>query len=176
MLALQTYFWPLVAKQRRGNRLGAALMIVIGVIGIAWALGESDRDRAMTRMLVMCAFGLVAALVALVISFVPHRGLAALANPERIVWVFGVNRRGHVNAVMIGTDDGRLHRLPLQLKSIKEGFSQEGIERIRAAAPHATYGHSEQYRLAFKQNPASLRRALQATEMPHVASRQRISA
>ena len=58
---------------------------------------------------------------------------------------------------MVGFDNGKLYRMNLPLISFKEGFSQEGLQHLRACAPHAAEGYSEERRQAFNKEPGSLR-------------------
>ena len=73
------------------------------------------------------------------------------------MWYYGVMRGGHISAVMIGFDNGRLIRFALPLISIKEGFSQEAFQHLRSVAPGAATGYSEELRKAFRTDPTSLR-------------------
>lgn len=151
------YFEPIVGAQRAKNRLAAIIMLVLCGIAAGWAFSQDFATHPDARMAAVAVVGLPVALFVLVWNLLPHRGLAALAEPSRIVWYYGAAKGGQVNAVMVGFDNGKLHRFPLPLISLKEGFSQEAFQHLRAAAPGAATGFSEELRQAFRAKPASLR-------------------
>ena len=157
MNQLQLYFQPVVRKQRIKNRIAALIILVICGItaGFGPSLGLNEDPSA--RMAALAIICIPVALFILVWNFLPHRGLAALSEPSRIVWYYGVMRGGHISAVMIGFDNGRLIRFALPLISIKEGFSQEAFQHLRSVAPGAATGYSEVLRKAFRTDPTSLR-------------------
>lgn len=157
MSQLQLYFEPVVRGLRSKNRIAAIVMLVI--CGITAGLGSSLdlNEYPAARMAALAVICIPVALFILVWNLLPHRGLAALSEPSRIVWYYGVMKGGHINAVMVGFDNGRLHRFALPLISIKEGFSQEAFQHLRSAAPGAARGFSEELRKAIRTNPASLR-------------------
>jgi hypothetical protein len=153
----QQYFEPIVRKQRRNRRIAAIAMLLLSVAAVVWSLSLDHTQYPIARMGALAIIGIPVALLILVLGFLPHKGLTALADPSRIVWYYGVEKSGHVNAVMIGFDDGKLVRFELPLVSIKEGFSQEALQLLQVAAPGATRGFSEEHRLAFKEAPPSLK-------------------
>lgn len=159
MNALQQHLEPSVRRQQRNDRLAAAFMLILGVIGLVWALRAGFKgDRAMARMLVLSSLCIPLAAIMGLLSLRKHRGLSALGHPERIVWYYGISRGPKPHAVMIGFEDRQLHRLPLPLISLREGFSQQVFGLLRAAAPNATAGFSEENRVAYRRNPSSLRK------------------
>ncbi|HPF32549.1 MAG TPA: hypothetical protein PK907_05970 [Candidatus Sabulitectum sp.] len=156
MNQLQLYFQPVVRKQRIKNRIAALIILVICGItaGFGPSLGLNEYSGRTAALVLIC---IPVALFILVWNFLPHRGLAALSEPSRIVWYYGVMKGGHINAVMIGFDNGKLYRFALPLISMKEGFSQEAFQHLRSVAPGAATGYSEELRKAFRTDPASLR-------------------
>lgn len=156
MSQVHAYFEPIVNRQRTKNRIACVVMLIVSGIALAWGLSDPTASSA-SRMVALGGIAIPVALGILVWNFLPSRGLAALADPSRIVWYYGVRKSGHVSAVMVGFEDGKLHRFTLPLISLKEGFSQEAFQHLKAAAPNATTGHSEETREAFNANPASLR-------------------
>ncbi len=153
---LYDYFEPHIIKQRRQLRIFSLLMVFVGVGTLVATWSNPSADARLH------AAGLLATPVArilLFISFRKHRGLAALAKPDDIVWFYGLSRGGAVNTLMVGTKERKLHRFSLPLKSRKEGFSMEAFALIRAHCPKATDGYSEQTRVQFLKDPASLLKA-----------------
>ena len=128
-------------------------MLAIALGGGLWGLSDPHPSRAMARMTAMCFLGLVVFTVALLTTFLPHRGLAALGEPTRIVWFYGISRQGHVHDLMMGLDTGKLRSLPLPHPAQVE----RGLELLRELAPDAIEGFSEELRLRFKRSPGSLR-------------------
>jgi len=141
-----------VQRHKMQSRIASLVMLAIAVGGGAWGLSEADPGRAMARMIAYCALGFAVFVVVLVASFLPHRGLAALHTPERIVWIYGVSQHGYIHRLMIGLDDGKLRSLPLPHHS----EADRGLALLVAMAPTATTGFSEPLRVAFKGNPRSL--------------------
>jgi hypothetical protein len=157
MSPLHTYFEPIIRRQGVKNRIAAVVILAI-CGGVALSVSSLDlTEHASARMVALTMLAAPVALAILGWTFLPDRGLAALANPSQIVWYYGVNQGAHVNAVMVGYEDGKLRRYQLPLISMKKGFSQEAFPLLQAGAPHATTGFSEERREAFKKNPASLR-------------------
>ncbi len=154
---LYAYFEPIVLKQRNKNRVFAVVWLLGCGALAAWAASGGTTDSEPARMAALSLVTVPIMLFVLVWNLLPHRGLAALADPSRIVWYYGVMKGGHVNAAMLGFEDGKLHRFNLPLISLKEGFSQDAFTHLRSAAPCATKQYSEETRQAFKKNPASLR-------------------
>lgn len=158
-MTLQTYFEPVIKRRRRNNTVAALILFLLSASGASWcASSGSTRSFEKAHLLAASLVGGAVAFACLVVNLRPHRGLAALGEPARIVWTYGVNRSGHVGAVVVGFDDGGLFRFPLPLISVREGFAGDAFALLRASAPHATHGYSEAYRVAFRQNPQSLRR------------------
>lgn len=157
MSQLQQYFEPILGKQRTKNRIAAIALIVGGIAAAAWVFSQDYTQYPVARLGALSIIIVPVALIFLGVNLRPHKGLATLADPSRIVWYYGVLKSGHVVAVMIGFDDGELHRFPLPLISIKEGFSQEALQLLHAAAPHASSGFSEELRVAFHKDPPSLK-------------------
>ncbi len=120
MNQLQLYFEPVVRGLRSKNRVAALLMLVI--CGITAGLGSSLdlNEYPAARMAALAVICIPVALFILVLNLLPHRGLTALSEPSRIVWYYGVMKGGHINAVMVGFDNGRLHRFALPLISIRK--------------------------------------------------------
>ena len=149
------FFEHAVRRHRRQMRIVSLVMILVAVVGAAWGLSEDHPDRAMARMAAMSMLGLVVFSGILVASFFPHRGLAALREPGRIVWFYGVAKHGYVQQLLIGLDNGKLRSLPLPHHS----KANEALGHLSTLAPGATSGFSEQLRVAFKKDPSSLRQA-----------------
>ena len=147
------FFGRAVRKRRLQMRFGALVIVAIAVGGLLWGLSNSDLDRAMARMMAMCTLGLVGAVIAIAVSFIPHRGLRALDDVGRIVWFYGNSRQGYVHDLIIGLDTGKLHSLPLpHHKEAERGFAL-----LCAVVPSATQGFSEDLRVRFKREPSALR-------------------
>lgn len=140
-----------VKRSRVQVRALALVSIPINLAAVAWGLSE-PHPGAMHPMAAAGILGLLVFGGMLIASFLPHPGLAALREREKIVWFFGANRSGYVYKLMIGLEDGRLRSLPLPRDS-----AEEGVELLRAVAPGATSGFSAQLRVAFKRDPSSLR-------------------
>lgn len=158
MNRLHAYFESIVRPQRTRNRIFTIVWLVAcGAIAV-WAVSKGLSDSEPARMAALSLLTVPVALFVLVWNLQPHRGLAALADPSRIVWHFGVMKGGQVIAVKVGFADGKLYRFDLPLISLKKGFSQEAFAHLRSAAPGATTTYSEETRQAFKKDPASLRR------------------
>lgn len=153
-----SYFEPLVRKQRNLNRVAAVVMLVVCGVGAAWGFSLGVSEHSTARMAAASIIGLPVALFVLLWSFRTHRALALLREPSSIVWYNGVQKGGQVNAVMVGFDNGKLFRFPLPLISMKKGFSQDAFAHLRASAPHAASGFTEERRKACKRDPCSLRR------------------
>jgi hypothetical protein len=145
------FFERAVKKRRLQLRIGSGVMLVVAIVALVWGLSDPDPDRAMARMTTLGAFGFVGALVAIVVSFLPNRGLRALDDPARIVWLYAFDNQG-TRYAMVGVDTGKLHRLPLPDKEADQGFAL-----LRAVAPAATQGFSEELRVRFRSDPSSLR-------------------
>ena len=158
MSRLHDYFEPLEKRKRTINRIFSIVLFVCCCVGIVWGLSLQEHDRVEARILAGSFLVAPVAVILFVASIWPQRGLAALRDPSRIVWYYGRQKGGSINAVMIGFDDGRLSRFNLPLISLKQGFSQEAFEHLRACAPTATSGYSEERRKAFRAHPGSLRR------------------
>ncbi|MEC7522403.1 MAG: hypothetical protein VYE22_21125 [Myxococcota bacterium] len=155
MSATIEFFERAVSKHKRQTRIACVVMIVVAVGGGAWGLSEPSPDRAMARMMAMCGLALVACVGMLAFSLLPHRGLAALRDPSRIVWCYGVAKQGYVQRVVIGLEDGKVRTLPVP--GHEEGA--RALALLRDAAPHAATGFTEELRVRFKKDPASLRAA-----------------
>jgi hypothetical protein len=133
-------------------------LVALAALGLIYASSSGlAGDRAGARIVALGVVALPLGAIIAIVALRPHRGLRALSNPERIVWYYGVNRGAYSHAVVIGLDDGKLYRFPLPLISVREGFSQQAFELLRAAAPRATAGFSEAQRVAFRRAPESLR-------------------
>lgn len=157
MNPIETYFAPIVGKRRRNNRIAGVAILLLGFAVLAWELSLDTGDPKDARMLAAAFIAIPTAFAVLVAGAMRNRALSQLAEPEDIVWYYGVNRSGHVHAIMIGFANGSLHRFPLPLISVKEGFSQEAFELLRSAAPAASEGHTEERRKTFRANPRSLK-------------------
>ena len=169
MNQLQRYFEPIVRKQRAKNRIAGVALFVGGLTAAAWAFSQDYTAYAIGRLGTVALIGAPVGLIVFVLSFRVHKGLAALSDPARIVWYYGVMKTGHVNAVMIGLDDGRLVRLLLPLISLREGFSQEAFQILGETAPHACNDYSEELRLAFRRDPSSLKGSRSSSSKPGLA-------
>lgn len=159
MSQLRTHLEPTARKQRMKNLIAVLVVLAASTVVAIWGAVDNDSGHSVSPMTAYAFIGVFAGLVGLVPNWRPHRGVAYLDDPSRIVWYYGVMKGGAVHAVMIGFDDGKLFRFPLPLISLKQGFSQEAFQLLRAEAPGATEGHSEDRRKAFKANPASLRKS-----------------
>ncbi len=157
MNQLLAYFEPIVRAQRIKNRIVALVMLVLCGGVVVWAFSADLSEYPEARMAALSVIVLPVAAFILIWNLLPHRGLAALAEPSRIVWYYGVKKGGHINAVFVGFDNGKLHRFHLPLISIKEGFSQEAFQHLRAGAAGAATGYSEELRKSFRADPNSLR-------------------
>jgi hypothetical protein len=113
----------------------------------------------MARMATLGAFGLLFGPIVLGLSFRASKGLEAIGLPQRIVWFYSVGQAQHITGVMIGTGDGKLHKLPVP--SLKEG--PQAVALLRQVATEATEGFSEERRVKFRAQPESLRTATGAT-------------
>lgn len=153
MSATIEFFERAVSKHKRQMRIASLVMIAVAVGGGAWGLSDPSPDRAMARMIAMCGLGLVVFVGMLAFSFLPHRGLAALRDPSRIVWCYAVARHGYVQRLVIGLENGKVRTLPVP--DHKQG--DRALALLRAAAPNATSGFTEELRVRFKKAPASLR-------------------
>lgn len=156
MNPLQLYFHGVVGKQRRKNRVAGVVMLVLCGVAAPWGLSMGAGQEHGAKLIAAAIIGIPVALIILGLSFRATKGVLALADPARIVWHYGLEKSGHVNGVMIGFDDGALHKFPLPLISIKEGFSQEAFELLHQVAPQARVGFSEELRTAFSKDPTSL--------------------
>lgn len=157
MNAAHRYLAPIVAKQRRKRAVIAAVMLVVFGVGAAWGFSLDFSQYPSARLSVLVALCTPIWMLSLVWNVLPHRGLALLSDASRVVWYYGVHKGGQVHRVMVGFDDGKLHRFELPLISFREGFSQEAFRHLQAAAPGATVGFSEARRQAFCKDPASLK-------------------
>jgi len=153
---LQQYLHGVIGKQRMKNRVAAVVMLVLCGVAAPWGLSLGAGQEHGAKLIAAAVIGTPVALLILGLSFRATKGVRALADPARIVWYYGLEQSTHTNAVMIGFDDGALHKFPLPLISIKQGFSQEVFELLRVAAPQARVGFSEELRRAFREDPTSL--------------------
>lgn len=157
MSPAHAYLAPIVHKERNKNRIVALLTLALAVGSAIWGFSLDDTASETARM---ASLGVVLFPVVPIVLFLNHKlkqGLALLAEPDRIVWFYGLMKAGKVHRAMVGSEDGKLFRFDLPLISMKEGFSQEAFEHLRASAPQATQGFSEAHRLAFRANPAQLK-------------------
>lgn len=157
MSPAHAYFAPIVNRERNKNHVIAGVTLAIAVASAIWGFSLDDTASETARM---ASLGVVLFPVVPIVLFINHKlkqGLALLAEPDRIVWFYGLMKGGQVNAAMVGSQDGKLYRLNLPLISRAEGFSQEAFQHLKAAAPQATQGFSEAHRQAFRANPAQLK-------------------
>ena len=142
-----------VNKRRRSNRIASVLVTLLSVVGVVWGLSETG-DRSMARMATLGGFALLITPIVFGLTFRASKGLEAIGLPQRIVWFYSVGQAKHITGVMIGTTDGKLHKLPVP--SLKEG--PQAVALLRQVATEATEGFSEERRVAFVAQPESLRR------------------
>lgn len=147
-----------VNKRRLSNRIAAVVVTLISIVAVVWGFSETG-DRSMARMATLGAFGLLFGPIVLGLSFRASKGLEAIGLPQRIVWFYSVGQARHITGVMIGTGDGKLHKLPVP--SLKEG--PQAVALLRQVATEATEGFSEERRVKFRAQPESLRTATGAT-------------
>ncbi len=140
-------------KRRRSNRIAGIVATLSGVVAVVWGFSTTG-DRTMARMGVLGAACLAVGPLVFGLTFRASKGLEAVRSPERIVWFYGAVRGQYVTGVLIGTADGKLHRMPVP--SLKEGPT--AIALLRQVAPHATEGFSEAVRVKFRNQPESLRK------------------
>ena len=156
METARAFFERGVKRQRKQLRITVVVLMVISAIGLAWGLAEDPTgDRKLARMVALSGIMLVVGPIVLLATLRRPRGLDALDTPERIVWCWGVGQGGYIMAVMVGLDDGKLHKLPMPHHS----EAQTGMTLITELAPHATHGFSEELRKRFRSSPTSLRKA-----------------
>lgn len=148
------FFDKAIKKKRSRARIVSVVLLLLCVGAALWGLSESRPGRQMTRLVVMSLIGLPMFGGMLIGTLLPHRGLAALRQPFRIVWIYSVIRQGEPLS-MVGFDDGKLRSLPVGPPS----EVAKGLAHLHAVAPNAARGYSEQLRVAFKTNPRSLLRA-----------------
>jgi hypothetical protein len=141
-----------VNKRRLSNRIAAVVVTLMSVAAVYWGFSETG-DRSMARMATLGAFGLLFGPIVLGLSFRASKGLEAIGLPQRIVWFYSVGRAQHITGIMIGTGDGKLHKLPVP--SLKEG--PQAVALLRQVATEATEGFSEERRAKFRAQPESLR-------------------
>ena len=158
MTQLHELFARAVTKRRRANQIAAVVMFFLAVGGAIWGFSE-PADRAMAKMAVLSSVAMVVALLIFGLTFLKHRGLEALQTPQQIVWFYGISQGPHVTGVMIGTELGKLHKLPVP--SLEE--SGLALSLLREAAASATEGFTEQHRVCFRKEPRALRIARTAT-------------
>jgi hypothetical protein len=151
------FFERAVNKRRRSNRVASVVVTLLSVVGVVWGLSETG-DHSMARMATLSGFALLVGPIVFGLTFRASKGLEAIGSPARIVWFYTVGQAQHITGVMIGTTDGKLHKLPVP--SLKEG--PQGVTLLRQVATEATEGYSEQRRAAFVANPESLRRSASA--------------
>ena len=149
---LQSIFERGFNKRRRANRIVSVVMFIVAIFAVSYGLAEPS-DPKSARLIAGAIFMFVICPIVFGLSFVKSGGLKALQTPEKIVWFYGVGRGGNVSDVMIGTEAGKLHKLPL--RSVKE--APQALALLRQASPMATEGYSEQRRVQFKQQPQGLR-------------------
>jgi hypothetical protein len=152
-----SYFEDVLRKQRKKNRIPMVLLFLFFGVGTVLWFPLDATEYPSARL------GTLGLLCLPVVPFYlwylrrENQGLLGLREPSHIVWFYGIQKGGKVNAVMVGFDNGKLYRMNLPLISFKEGFSQEGLQHLRACAPHAAEGYSEERRQAFNKEPGSLR-------------------
>ncbi|MCB9602235.1 MAG: hypothetical protein H6721_10975 [Sandaracinus sp.] len=151
------FFERALNKRRLSNRIAAVVVTLLSIVAVVWGLSEPG-DRAMARMAAVGAFGLLFGPVVLGLSFRASKGLEAIGSPRRIVWFYGVGQARHVTGVMIGTGEGKLHKLPVP--SLDEG--PQALVLLRQVTTEATEGFSEERRLKFRAQPESLRTTTRA--------------
>lgn len=138
-------------KRRLSNRIAAGVVFVASIAGAVWGL--KTPDPSMARMTALSLIGLVVSLIVFLLTFRKRRGLEALQTPEQIVWYYSIGRGGAISDVMIGTEAGKLHRMPLSdIKHAAPAFAW-----LRQVAPKATEGFTDERRVRFRKDPASLR-------------------
>lgn len=142
-----------VAKRRLSNRIAAVVVMVLSIVGVLWGFTDTT-DHSMARMGTLGIFGLIVGPIVLGLSFRASKGLEAIASPQRIVWFYSVGQAQHITGVMVGTADGKLHKLPVP--SLKEG--PKAVAMLRQVATQATEGFSEERRLKFRAEPEGLRK------------------
>lgn len=143
-----------VNKRRLSNRVAAVVVTMTSIAAVYWGFSETG-DRSMARMATLGAFGLLVGPIVLALTFRASKGLEAIASPRRIVWFYGIAQAQHITGVMVGTADGKLHRLPVP--SLEEG--PQAVALLRQVATEATEGFSEERRVKFRAQPESLRTA-----------------
>lgn len=141
-----------VNKRRLSNRIAAVVVTLLSVAGVIWGLTETG-DRQTARMATLGLFGVVVGPIVLGLTFRASKGLEAIASPERIVWFYAVQQAQHITGVMVGTEDGKLHKMPVP--SLKEG--PQAVALLRGVAPWASEGFSEERRVRFREQPQALR-------------------
>lgn len=144
-------------KRRLSNRIAAVVVTLISIVGVYWGLSETG-DRSMARMVTMGAFGLLVGPIVLGLSFRKSKGLEAIGMPQSIVWFYSVRQAQYITGVMIGTADGKLHKLPVP--NLKDG--PQAVGALRQVATEATEGFSEDLRVKFLAHPESLRKTVRA--------------
>ena len=142
-----------VNKRRLSNRIAAVIVTLISIAAVYWGFSETG-DRSMARMATLGAFGLLFGPIVLGLSFRASKGLEAIEMPQRIVWFYSVGQAQQITGVMIGTGDGKLHKMPVP--SLKEG--PQAVALLRQVATEATEGFSEERRVKFRAQPESLRK------------------
>lgn len=146
-----TLFAAEVARRRRIGRIVFGAIVLL-TAGVAWWKVSNAPNAEVARLVGMEGMVAIMFFVAFLSTFVKPRGLEVLKSPEQIVWFYGMGRAGRVMTAIIGTEAGKLHRLPV-LKPA------EAMAALRSVLPHATEGHSEAVRQRFVKDPASLRKA-----------------
>jgi hypothetical protein len=146
-----------VRKSKKAWRAGAlALLGVAAVCALAAYFALPPQDR--TRILVMCALAVPVAIAFAIPSFGDPKKAKVLTTlrtrSDAIVWVYVLTVRGQGAGswIVLGLEDGKTQRLPVEI-----GREKELLQAVAPLAPHATFGFSPENEARFRSAPQSMR-------------------
>ena len=148
-----------VRKSKRAWLAGAlALLGVAAVCALLAYFALAPHESK--RIFVMCAFAVPLAGGLMIPSFGDPKNAAVLATlrtrAHAIVWVYvqTVRGQGAGSWIVLGLEDGKTQRLPVEM-----GRENELLDAVAPLAPRATFGFSPEHQARFKSAPASMRAA-----------------
>lgn len=146
-----------VRKSKKAWLAGA--LALLGVAAVCAAIAYfALTPRESARILVMCAFAVPLAIGLAIPSFGDPKKAKVLTTlrtrTHAIVWVYVLTVRGQGAGswIVLGLEDGKTQRLPVEM-----GRENELLEAVAPLAPHATFGFSPENQARFKSAPVSMR-------------------
>lgn len=146
-----------VRKSKRGWLAGSIALLSIAAICAAVAYFALTPAES-ARIFVMCALAVPLAIGLAIPSFGDPRKARVLTTLRTragsIVWVYVLTVRGQGAGswIVLGLEDGKRQRLPVEM-----GREAELLDLVAPLAPHATFGFSPENEARFRSAPASMR-------------------